>query len=158
MAVRVTFQFKDQNIQQSMSVELPSHMSLTLQYQLCKDRVCRYFHKKESDVIFVGIAPIYDEEKDYCEQFTRRDFVRDKHTIVNISAEIPDRWVNHFCSMLDMMEHLGNIGSSRVVGIVSDGDGDFRPKFTFGVNHEDVEPHSSNIDESPICDILYDAG
>lgn len=45
-----------------------------------------------------------------------------------------ERWVPHFVSMLRRMESLGSLGSSRTVGIVSDGDGDFRPTFDFSVN------------------------
>ena len=39
------------------------------------------------------------------------------------------RWIPHFLGMLKKMEQLGGLGSSRPVGIFSDGDGDFHPKF-----------------------------
>jgi hypothetical protein len=42
-----------------------------------------------------------------------------------------ERWVPFFLGMLKRMEYLGGIGSSRNVILFSDGDGDFRPKFTF---------------------------
>jgi hypothetical protein len=50
---------------------------------------------------------------------------------IKIKADIPNRWVPCFLAMLDRMEYLGIIGSSRNVTIYSDGDGDFRPKFKF---------------------------
>ena len=46
-----------------------------------------------------------------------------------IECEIPERWVNDFCTTLATMEYFGNIGHSGVVGIYADGDGDFRPIF-----------------------------
>jgi hypothetical protein len=46
-----------------------------------------------------------------------------------IEVEMEDRWVPHFLGMLKQQERLGNIGSSRIVGIYADGDGDYRPKF-----------------------------
>lgn len=46
-----------------------------------------------------------------------------------IDCEIPERWVNDFCAMLKTMEYFGDLGHSGVVGIYSDGDGDFRPRF-----------------------------
>lgn len=42
-----------------------------------------------------------------------------------------ERWIPHFLSMIKYMERLGGLGSSRKVSFYSDGDGDFRPKFTF---------------------------
>ena len=41
-----------------------------------------------------------------------------------------------FMSMLKYMEMLGNNGSSRQVGIYSDGDGDFNPKFKTDIEWE----------------------
>lgn len=71
-----------------------------------------------------------------------------------INCEMESRWVNTFISMLKFMETLGEIGSSRNVSLYSDGDGDFRPKFTLiGVDHEEVPP-SSGIDGNH----NYDAG
>lgn len=48
-----------------------------------------------------------------------------------IKAEIDERWVSKFLTMLKTMQFLGNIGSSREITFYSDGDGDFRPKFQF---------------------------
>jgi hypothetical protein len=57
----------------------------------------------------------------------------------DIKCKMKARWVPHFLSMLAEMESLGNIGSSRVVSIFSDGDGDFRPKFKHRVKYDRVE-------------------
>ena len=46
-----------------------------------------------------------------------------------VKCEMPDRWVPHFLSMLEYMEHLGQVGSSRLLTFYADGDGDFHPQF-----------------------------
>jgi len=74
-----------------------------------------------------------------------------------IECEMEGRWVPHFLAMLFYMEQLGNWGSSREVGIMADGDGDFRPKFTW-----DEKFDNQLLDIKPVRDIdgdrLYDAG
>ena len=47
-----------------------------------------------------------------------------------VECEMEERWINQFMSFLKYMEHNGEIGHSCRVGFVSDGDGDFKPKFT----------------------------
>jgi hypothetical protein len=54
-----------------------------------------------------------------------------KNIKFNIECEMPERWVPHFLGMLKSMQYLGNIGSSRQVSLYADGDGDFRPKFSW---------------------------
>ena len=71
-----------------------------------------------------------------------------------IEVEMDERWVDDFCSMLSQMEYLGNIGSSRTVGLYSDGDGDFRPTFDFNIPFEKVEAKSDCVD----AEYVYDAG
>ena len=46
-----------------------------------------------------------------------------------IYCDMGERWVAPFLSMLKRMQYLGGIGSSRIVGIYADGDGDFQPHF-----------------------------
>ena len=46
-----------------------------------------------------------------------------------IHCEMKERWVAPFLSMLRRMQYLGGIGSSRVVALYADGDGDFQPHF-----------------------------
>ena len=48
-----------------------------------------------------------------------------------VLVEMEERWIPDFLGMLKTMEYLGNVGSSREVSFYSDGDGDYRPKFTF---------------------------
>lgn len=79
--------------------------------------------------------------------------MKEETTDFNIKVTMKNRWIPHFCSMLNYMEQMGNIGSSREVGIYSDGDGDFRPKFDFDIDYKIVEPVSDNDG-----DVLYDAG
>lgn len=73
----------------------------------------------------------------------------------NISVEMEDRWVDCFCSMLKEMERLGDIGSSKIISIYSDGDGDFRPKFTIEEDYKTVQP---NIKTNSNDIKVYDAG
>lgn len=73
-----------------------------------------------------------------------------------VTCRMRKRWVPHFQSMLCYMEELGNMGSSRLVSFVSDGDGDYRPKFKFdGTTQPDILAapiRDSNGDRT------YDAG
>lgn len=73
----------------------------------------------------------------------------------SVDVEMEERWIPHFISMLKRMEKLGSIGSSEIVSIYSDGDGDFRPKFK--INHDSeiqiVEPAKKINSHS-----MYDAG
>ena len=48
-----------------------------------------------------------------------------------IQCTMKRRWIPHFLGMLKKMQWLGSVGSSRNVIFVSDGDGDFRPKFSW---------------------------
>lgn len=77
----------------------------------------------------------------------------DVTTKFTVEVEMQDRWVPHFLGMLKYMERLGSIGSSRRVTFLSDGDGDFRPKFSWDV---DVEPAAPIHEEEGHR--LYDAG
>lgn len=70
----------------------------------------------------------------------------------NIKVKMEERWIHDFCSMLKMMESLGNVGSSKTIGIYSDGDGDFRPKFEIDTNFIRVEP-KTNTSNMKIYDV-----
>ncbi|MFQ4800984.1 hypothetical protein C4U87_00790 [Clostridioides difficile] len=72
---------------------------------------------------------------------------------ITIKVKIEERWINEFCSMLKCMESLGDIGSSKIVGIYSDGDGDFRPKFEIDTDFKKVDLKINKIDMK-----IYDAG
>ena len=48
-----------------------------------------------------------------------------------ITCKMKPRWIPHFLKMLKYMQSLGNSGSSREVCFYADGDGDFRPKFSW---------------------------
>ncbi len=58
-----------------------------------------------------------------------------------IEVEMKDRWVPHFLAMLKYMQYLGGVGSSRLVSFMSDGDGDFRPKFKWSPALKDDALH-----------------
>ena len=72
-----------------------------------------------------------------------------EETIV-IKMTCHKRWVPEVLSMLKHMEHLGDIGASRVVALYCDGDGDFRPKFELPEFNE-VKP----VSDDPT---MFDAG
>lgn len=78
---------------------------------------------------------------------------REGSVTINIRANIPERWKNHFLSMLKEMEYLGHVGSSRKVSIFSDGDGDFNPEFEFDCDYEKVDGTRDASDN-----VFYDAG
>ena len=70
----------------------------------------------------------------------------------SINVEMEERWIPHFMSFLKHMEFLGNVGSTRYVTFVSDGDGDFRPKFTATMDYDLKEPREHRGGNS-----IYDA-
>ena len=76
-------------------------------------------------------------------------------TTFTIRCELPTRWVPHFLGLLGQMQYLGGVGSSRVVSIYSDGDGDFRPKFQWD---SDLPEPAKPDKRSPGGDVLFDAG
>lgn len=73
-----------------------------------------------------------------------------------IKCTMNKRWVPYFMSMLKKMQYLGSVGSSRVVALYSDGDGDFRPKFEIEEKINFDEQDTITTDRKP--DFLYDAG
>ena len=79
--------------------------------------------------------------------------MKSENVTFTITCTMKERWVNHFFSMLKYMEQLGDMGSSRKVSLYVDGDGDFRPEFTFSRECDTV---------LPVQDVggnrLYDAG
>ncbi|AEO93655.1 gp396 [Bacillus phage G] len=72
---------------------------------------------------------------------------------VTIEAEMEERWIPHFLSMLKHMEKLGDLGMSRAVCIFADGDADFKPKFEFSEDFELQEPAQDDGNKA-----IFDAG
>ena len=77
-----------------------------------------------------------------------------EYTEFTMKVRMRSRWIPHFLAMLKKMEYYGSIGSSRNVGIYSDGDGDFRPKFEW---HKDLQDQVEPVNDND-GDVLYDAG
>lgn len=71
-----------------------------------------------------------------------------------IECEMKDRWVPHFLGMLKYMEQLGDLGSSREITFMADGDGDFRPEFKWNEELPKVAKPVHDLEG----DRLYDAG
>ena len=63
-----------------------------------------------------------------------------------VNVEMADRWVPHFLGLLERMRHLGAIGSSRSVVFFADGDGDFRPQFTWSTDLPAPSSATSTVD------------
>jgi hypothetical protein len=72
-----------------------------------------------------------------------------------IECEVPERWVNDFCAMLENMQYFGEQGHSGVVGIYDDGDGDFRPRFDIKTDFDIAKAVKLNKFK-PMS--IYDAG
>ena len=80
----------------------------------------------------------------------------DESTVTfNITCTMKKRWVNQFCSFLKELEKNGQIGHTEVISFMSDGDGDFRPKFDIQCEYEKEEPRCKITDR---ITSLYDAG
>ena len=73
---------------------------------------------------------------------------------VTITVTMRQRWLRQFLGMLDYMQYLGGIGSSRTLSFMSDGDGDFRPRFSWPEG-QDV---AKVVRENHAKDHLFDAG
>lgn len=73
----------------------------------------------------------------------------------NIKCYMKARWVNQFCSFLKQMEKNGNTGNSEIISFMSDGDGDFRPKFEISCDFEQETPYREKYETKSS---LYDAG
>lgn len=78
--------------------------------------------------------------------------------IINIKCDIPDRWASHFIGMLQYMEDLGNMGSSRNVCFHADGDGDFNPTFEFSRLDGGPMPNAAEPEREHDGNRFYDAG
>lgn len=51
--------------------------------------------------------------------------------IFTVYCQMDERWIPSFLKMLNTMQHNGDIGRSEFVGMYSDGDGDYRPRFDY---------------------------
>lgn len=80
-----------------------------------------------------------------------------KHKVVtfSINCEMSERWVPYFLGMLQLQQRLGSMGSSRAVALYSDGDGDYRPKFSW---KENFKVQESPLKEEDISCFFFDAG
>ena len=71
-----------------------------------------------------------------------------------VQCTMKRRWVPHFLGMLKKMQWLGSVGSSRDVTFMSDGDGDFRPKFSW----DEVLPKAIVAEGKGPEQLYFDAG
>lgn len=75
----------------------------------------------------------------------------------NVECTMEERWIPYFISFLKKMQYNGLVGYSGVVAFMSDGDGDFRPKFETDVEYYITNPSIGDIANEP-PEFLYDAG
>lgn len=73
-----------------------------------------------------------------------------------IECEIPERWVNDFCSFIKYLEFCGNIGHSASVSFYADGDGDFRPQFDINTQF-DIKMGKSHSSYKLPPEVIFDA-
>lgn len=74
-------------------------------------------------------------------------------TTFTVKVTMKARWIPHFLAMLKQMQRLGEIGSSRGVHFFADGDGDFRPSFSWDITSDLATPKHETNGET-----YYDAG
>lgn len=65
----------------------------------------------------------------------------------SVKVVMKKRWVPYFLSFLYELQCNGNLGHSEMVGLYSDGDGDFRPRFAV----DDPELDWSHFKDSELC-------
>lgn len=75
-----------------------------------------------------------------------------------IHCRMNERWIASFIAVLKAMEYNGSIGHSEYVGIYSDGDGDFHPKFKYNPVLEVTGDTPIKINEPSGQATMYDAG
>lgn len=76
-------------------------------------------------------------------------------TTFQLTCTVQTRWLPQFLGMLKQMQQLGSLGSSRDVIFFADGDGDYRPKFSWPDN---LPAPSDPTETKPNGDTFFDAG
>lgn len=71
-----------------------------------------------------------------------------------VTCTMNARWAAQFLGMLTKMHQLGGWGSSRMIQFFSDGDGDFRPQFSW----TPVEGLPSPVRGRGEEELIFDAG
>lgn len=74
-----------------------------------------------------------------------------------IDCTMEERWIPYFISFLKKLQYNGNVGHTGMVAFMSDGDGDFRPKFETDQKYYIVNPSIDKAAKEP-PEFLYDAG
>ena len=76
-----------------------------------------------------------------------------------VCCTMEERWIPTFLQMLKSMEYCGHIGHSEYVGLFSDGDGGFRPRFTFDKTAKEHETNDFLTVKNPSGQMtMFDAG
>lgn len=73
-----------------------------------------------------------------------------------IEVEMQERWIPHFLGMLKYMQSFGSMGHSGTIEFYADGDGDFRPKFTW--DESLPSPAKSRTEDNFQTNPFFDAG
>lgn len=74
-----------------------------------------------------------------------------------IECTMDEQWIPTFMSFLKKLQYNGIVGHTGIVAIMSDGDGNFRPKFRTDEKYYITSPCTSSAANEP-PEFLYDAG
>lgn len=125
-------------------------------------------------VIVYGASGMAADERNNIDTKQNYDNANDIDNVtISFNITVRKRWVPSLIGMFRAMQSFGNIGSSRMIGFYSDGDGDFRPKFEIeGTPLWDKENQKYSewgelaadsldkiySDSKPTVDVWFDAG
>lgn len=84
-------------------------------------------------------------------------FSMNREKTFTIECTMSERWIPTFMSFLQKLQYNGVVGHTGIVAIMSDGDGDFRPKFTTDEKYYITNPSITSAAKEP-PEFLYDAG
>lgn len=116
--------------------------------------------KKEGPELEVSKSEKTEEAPKLIERYQVDPSLAYKEVEFTIKCQMRTRWIPYFVSMLQTMENYGRAGHSAVVGLYSDGDGDFRPHFELHgvkafVNADDVNRTYDITKELGMEDLYY---
>lgn len=100
-----------------------------------------------------GFGPVTDEDLDWVRAIAA-ECRNGLPVTFTVSCAMLSRWVPQFLGMLKQMQRLGSISSSREITFYADGDGDFRPRFSWA----DDLPAPANGIGGTKGSVLFDAG
>ena len=117
--------------------------------------VCLYNFTRS--VIVKNDSNAFITKRDFVSKWLWRNTGSREDVTFNVKCTMPKVWASHFQSFLKRMEWYGKLGHSGQIAFYSDGDGNYRPKFKFSKEFEEVDGIPSYRIESK-AEELFDAG